>query len=186
MSATRIGVLAALTTVALLRPLAASQAPVTLGQWVRVVTPSDSVVARGRLLLVVGDSVALGHGQHMEYRVLGAQGRLEASTRLRRHILAGGLLGAAVGVMVGAAIPALRSAFVCPGFYCPPQSGLALGPGGRMALGGVIGFGLGALIGAHTYTTQWDPVPADQLDRLRVGLVPQPGGQLGLGGSLAF
>jgi hypothetical protein len=151
-----------------------------------VVSASDGTIHQGRLLLVVADSVALGHGQHMAYHALGSQGRLEVPTYLRRHTLAGALLGAGFGMLIGAAIPALRSAFVCPGFYCPPQTGLAIGPTGRIALGGVIGLGLGALIGAHSYTTRWDPVPSEDLDRLRVGILPQPDGQLGLGASLAF
>jgi hypothetical protein len=185
-SRTRVGVFAALTIVALWRPLAAQQTPVTLGQWVRVVSLPDSTIHQGRLLLVLTDTVALGHGEHTEFRALGRAGRLEVPTHLRRHVLGGGLVGAGIGMVIAALLPEIRATLLCPGFDCPATPNPAIGPTGRVALGGAVGLVIGAIIGAHTYTTRWDPVPQEQLDRLRVGLMSQPGGQLGLGASLAF
>jgi len=84
----RIGVLAALTTVAVLRPLPAQPTRLTLGQWVRVVSSPDSAIHEGRLILVVADSVVLEHERRQEWLKLGSGDRLDMRTRVRSFTLA--------------------------------------------------------------------------------------------------
>ena len=182
MQRTRIGAVAALAMVALLRPLAASQTPLTLGQWVRAVSATDSTILQGRLILVVADTVVLEHGQHQDYVAAGSYDRLEVARRLNAHTFKGALLGAGIGVAAGELAWAMRSMFSCPYATCTVTSGQA----GRVVVGGLLGLGLGVLIGAHTYKTLWEQVPPEQLDRLRVAIAPLPGHRLGMGASLAF
>jgi hypothetical protein len=189
MSATRSGALAVLTTLALLRPLSAQQAPLALGQRVRVVAAADNAAHEGHLVLVIRDTVALDNGHRVsdgvEYVALGSRGRLELPRHIRSHPLAGALVGAGTGMALGALSWSMNSMFTCLD-ACTPPAGQLIGRTGRVVLGGLVGAGLGLLVGAHVYTTLWDPVPPDQLDRLRVGIVPQPQGRLGLGASLGF
>jgi len=181
--ATRIGFVAALMMVALLRPLSAQQTPVSLGQWVRVVSLTDSAIHQGRLILVVADTVVLEHGQRQEYFAVGSRNRLEVARRVHPYTLKGALLGVGIGMAAGELAWAWRNMFSCPYLSC---NSVSPGQTGRVVIGGLVGLGIGVLIGAHTYRTFWDSVPPEQLDRLRIGIVPQPGGGLGLGASLAF
>jgi hypothetical protein len=181
-----MGVAVVLMTVAAPRQLPAQQPQVRFGQWVRVVSTTDSTVAQGRLILVVPDTVVLEHGQRQEYAAVGSHGRLEVPRHVRSHTLLGALLGAGVGAGAGALSWSLGSMFTCLDFSCGPPSGQVIGRSARVLIGGLVGLGIGALVGAHVYTTVWDPVPADQLERLRVGMAPQPGIRLGLGASLRF
>jgi len=188
MMALRIGLGAALTMVALLRPLPAQQTQLTLGRWVRVVASADGGSHRGRLILVLPDTVVLDDGHRMADRLdfvaLGRDGRLELPRHVRSYAFAGAFLGAGLGMAAGALSYSSRSIFSCVWVCSGPPSGL--GRTGRVVLGGLVGVGLGALVGAHVYTTLWDPVPPDELDRIRVGRVRQPGGRLLLGASLGF
>jgi hypothetical protein len=179
----RIGIVAGLMTVALLRPLAAQQGPLTLGQWVRVVSATDSIVHEGHLILVVADTVVLARGQSQEYAAVGGNSSLEVGRRTRSHVLKGALLGTGIGMALGALTWAWRGILSCPYFDACTSS---LGQTGRVVVGGLLGLGAGALIGAHVYTMVWDPVPEDQLGRLRTSMVPRLGSRMGLGASLAF
>jgi hypothetical protein len=179
----RIGIVACLTTAALPRPLAAQQAPLALGQMVRVVSSTDSAVHQGRLILVVADTVVLAHGQSQEYAAVGGNSWLQVARRTRSHALKGALLGAGVGMALGALTWAWRGILSCPYF---DTCTTGIGQTGRIAVGGLLGVGIGTLIGAHVYTILWDPVPQDQLDRLRLGAAPPLRSRLGLGASLAF
>ena len=192
MIVTRIGVAAALALVALLPPLSAQQAPdpaqptpLSLGQWVRVVSPADSALDQGRLLLVVSDTVVLEHGQHQGYHAVGSHGRLEVARRLYAHTLRGALLGAAIGMAMGELTWTFRDMFSCP-YVSVACNSASPGQAGRVAIGGLVGLGIGVLIGAHSYKTLWEAVPPEQLDRLRIGVLPQAGGGMGLGASLSF
>ncbi len=186
MIAARLGVVASLAMCALPPPLAAQQTPLALGQQVRVVSLDDGTIQNGRLVFVVADTVVLQQGQRTLYPAVGSHGRLEVARHLRSHLVAGALVGAGVGMLVGQLTWTMRDLVSCPFYGCGPLSGQVVGHGGRVLLGGLVGLALGALVGAHVYTTAWDPVPDDQLDRLRVGLVPQPGGGPLLGASLKF
>ena len=186
MIAIRIAVAATLATVALLPPLSAQQATLAFGQQVRVVSLANGTIQNGRLVFVVADTVVLERGQRTEYPAVGSHGRLEIPRHIGSHVVAGALVGAGVGLLVGQLTWSMRDMVTCPFYGCGPLTGQAIGHGGRVALGGVLGLAVGALVGAHVYTTVWEPVPEDQLDRLRVGLVSEPGGGLGLGASLKF
>ena len=179
----RIGLAVVVSTGALLGPLSATQAPLTLGQWVRVVSPTDGAIHEGRLILVVSDTVVLAHGQHQEYAATGGDARLEVGRRAGTHALKGALLGAGIGLAVGEITWAWRGILSCPYF---DSCTTGLGQTARVVVGGLVGLGVGALVGMHVYTMLWDPVPQDQLDRLRTGMAPRPGVRLGLGASLAF
>jgi hypothetical protein len=184
----RIGVFVAITTVALLEPLPAQQGPLALGRSVRVVAPADGAIHRGRLILVLPDTVVLDDGHrmadHLDFVVLGSHARLEFPRRIGSHPFVGAVLGAGLGMAAGALSYSSRSVFSCVSDCSGPPSGL--GRTGRAVVGGLIGVAVGSLVGAHVYTTLWDPVPPDQIDRLRVGLVAQPRSRLGLGASLGF
>ena len=179
----RIGIVASLTTVALLKPLSAQQAPLALGQLVRVVSASDSAVHQGRLILVVADTVVLAHGQDQDYAAVGGDRRLEVARRTRAHAVQGALIGTGVGMAAGALTWAWRGILSCPYF---DACATGIGQTGRVVVGGLLGLGLGVLLGAHTYTLLWEPVPEEQLDRLRSGVAPRLGARLGLGASLPF
>jgi hypothetical protein len=190
MIATRVGVFAVVTMVALMPPLAAQQRPLALGQWVRVVSLRDSAVRKGRLILVVADTVVLDDGhriaQRVDYVALDEHARLEIPRLKRPHPLEGAVLGTGVGMAVGALSYSLRRMTSCADLTCGPPTGQLISRTGRVVVGGLVGLALGTLAGAHVYTTLWDPVPPDQVDLLRVGVLPQPGTRLGLGASLWF
>jgi hypothetical protein len=191
MTATRVGVFALMAMVALARPMSARQRELTLGQWVRVVSPADSAIHKGRLILVLADTVVLDDGHRMSQRTdfihLDGSARVEFPRRIRSHPLEGAFLGAALGIAVGGLSYTARSMFTCASTDCSgPPTGQLLGLTGRIVLGGLIGVAIGTLVGAHIYTTLWDPVPPDQMDRLRVGVVSPQTTRLDLGASLRF
>jgi hypothetical protein len=190
MVARRIGVLALTMMVALVPPLPAQQRPLALGQWVRTVSSADGAVHQGRLIFVVADTVVLDDGhriaQRVDYVALNGHARLEIPRRIRSHPLAGALVGTGVGMAIGVFSYNARAIFSCADLACPPPTGQIFGRNGRVVLGGLVGLAIGALVGGHVYTTLWDPVPPDQVDRLRITVVPQPGGRLGLDASLRF
>ena len=190
MISARAGVCAVVTMIALLRPLSAQQSPLTLGRWVRVTSSADGETRRGRLLLILPDTVVIDDGrtisQNLEYVPVGSSVRLDLPTHIRAHPVEGALVGAGVGMAVGALSYSLRSMFTCADVVCPRPAGQLIGRAGRVVVGGLAGLAIGALVGRHVYTTRWVPVPPDQLDRLRVAVVPGPGGRLGLGATLEF
>jgi hypothetical protein len=191
MTATRVGVFALMTMVALVRPLSARQREITLGQWVRVVSPSDSAIHKGRLILVLADTLVLDDGRRMAQRMdfipVDGSARVELPRRMRSHPLEGAFLGAALGIAVGGLSYAARSMITCANVDCSgPPTGQLLGLRGRIVLGGLVGVAIGAFVGAHVYTTLWDPVSPDQIDRLRVGVASRKTTRLDLGASLRF
>jgi hypothetical protein len=190
MTATRVGVLVVLSIVSLRGPLSAQQRQLTLGQWVRVVSSADTTVHKGRLILVTSDTVVLDDGRRIptrfDYIALDGTVRLELPRRTRSHLVAGALLGAGVGMALGAISYGANAMLSCAGLQCSPPTGQLIGRTGRVVVGGLLGVAIGALIGVHVYTQVWDPVPPDQVDRLRVGLAPRPGVRWGIGRSLAF
>jgi hypothetical protein len=190
MTAMRVGVLVVLAIVSLRGPLAAQERQLTLGQWVRVVSSADTTVRKGRLILVVADTVVLDDGHRIptwfDYIPLDGTVRLELPRRTRSHLVAGALLGAGVGMALGVISYRANAMLSCAGLDCGSPTGQLIGQTGRVVVGGFVGAALGAYIGLHVYTSVWDPVPRDQVDRLRVGLAPRPGLRLGIGGSLAF
>ena len=185
MVVTRLGLIAALATVALPRSLTAQHAPLARGQEVRVVSLTDGTIRQGRLMLVLADSVVLQHGDRTEYAAVGRLGRLEVPRPVGSHLVAGAVFGAAAGALVGVVAWSGRGMFSCAS-GCEPLSGQVIGQKGRILLGGLVGLGVGALIGSHYHTLLWDPVAPEELDGLRLGVVVQPDGRLGLGAALTF
>ena len=188
--AARIGAFAALTMVALPRPLPAQLGQPPLGRWVRIVDAADSAHHQGRLVLVVADTAILDDGHrladHIQYVPMGAHGRIETPRHIRTHPVEGAVLGVGVGMAVGALSYVLRGMFTCFQIVCPAPAGQLISRTGRVIVGGIVGVALGTLVGSHVYTTAWDPVPPDQVERIRVGVSARPGTRLGLGASFGF
>lgn len=184
MNALRTSVVAALSLIALLGPLAAQERPLALGQRVRVVSSSDGAEHAGRLVLVLRDTVVLETGRSSEWIRLGADQRIERGRRGRSYTWAGAVLGGGIGAAIGSRQKRHLCRWQQPSPYGAQWCGYRQ-PQGAIAIG-VPGLVVGAVVGSFLSVTTWEPVTLEQLDRLRVGFAPQPGGGLGLALSLTF
>jgi hypothetical protein len=184
MIAVRSNVVATLSLIALLGPLAAQERPLALGQRVRVVSSSDGAVHAGRLVLVLRDTVVLGTGRTNEWIRLGADERIDRGRRGHSFTWIGAVLGGGIGAAIGSQSKVHYCRWQKPSETGPQYCGLRGGMG-AIAIG-VPGLVVGAVLASFLSATTWEPVTAEQVDRLRVGIAPQPGGGLGFALSLTF
>jgi hypothetical protein len=183
----RIGIIAALTMVAPVGRLAAQQAHVAVGQRVRVASAGEGPFFEGRVVRLAADTVVLSDGRIEDSIVLGGRRRLWIAAGTRSYGHPGFIVGAALGVVVGALVyPEPPSPPPCTD-YCVFDTRDIVPFVGRIksaGLGLLVGAVVGAWIGSEIRTTLWQPVGPDA--GVRVGIAPLPNGRLGLGASVSF
>ena len=172
---------------------AQASAPAAVGERVRVATPVRYGEFRyvGRVVSLHGDSMSvLADGSDGTQAIpLAEITSLEVSggtrTNGKRGMLYGGVIGAAGGAVIGAALsrkpgPACESELFC----VQPEADRALDAVAGMVTGGVLGLAVGGLIGMSHRTERWIPRPLGS--RGRVGVVPARGGRAAVNVSMRF
>ena len=147
----------------------ADEAPVYLGSRVRVLTPQGSLT--GNVLTWEGDRVSLintGLGDAPYVVRKDSIQKLELSRGRKRPWLKSGLVGAAIGGVLGATRPVENPCpdGMQPGPTCETRSYLVQG-------GALAGAVIGLVAGASRQVDRWETVPPA---RFRIGVVPVPGG----------
>lgn len=148
------------------------------GQRVRVTAPALGLDRHEeRVAAVLGDTLVLTSTRCS----LADIERLDVHTGRRSYAVTGGLIGAAVGLVIGTGVGVAEQSR----YDCDPQNAWApcIPPLPTIPIMlGLLGGTVGAVTGAFIKTDRWEEMP---LDGLRVSVAPRPGG-VALGISIAF